>query len=86
MISGSKFLRKFAVLFIAVTLVGLYGIISINHDRMIFAQETGQNESADKKPQTTESKPEPKEVDNETCLGCHNPDILKMSKEELLIR
>jgi thiosulfate reductase cytochrome b subunit len=83
MISGSKFLRKFAVLFIAVTLVGLYGIISINNDRMIFAQETGQNESADKKPQTTESKPEPKEVDNETCLGCHNPDILKMSKEEL---
>ncbi len=69
MISGSKFLRKFAVLFIAVTLVGLYGIISINHDRMSFAQETGQNESADKKPQATEPKPEPKEVDNANVPG-----------------
>ncbi len=84
MISGSKFLRKFAVLFIAAILVGLYGIISINHDRMSFAEEASQTETADKKPQATEPKPEPKEVDNATCLGCHNPDILKMSKEELL--
>jgi thiosulfate reductase cytochrome b subunit len=28
-------------------------------------------------------KPEPEELTNETCIDCHNPDILKKSKEDL---
>jgi thiosulfate reductase cytochrome b subunit len=42
--------------------------------------------AAEKKEEATEKKPEkekPEELTNSSCIDCHNPDILKLSKDEL---
>jgi len=75
------------MLFILALVLGLYGAVIVSSDRPGFAADAVPGENADKNAQSVEAKPtpaaEPKEVDNQTCLGCHNPDILKMSKEDL---
>lgn len=88
MISGNKFLKKLAIFFIVVLFAGFYGVVSINSDRICIAADASPTESTEKSatpPTDTKSgaKPELKEIDNQTCIGCHNPDILKMSKEDL---
>ncbi|MCX5871864.1 MAG: cytochrome b/b6 domain-containing protein [Deltaproteobacteria bacterium] len=88
MISGNKCLKKLAILLIVAVLVGFYGLISISSDRLCIAADASPTESTEQSaPPPTDTKPaakpEPKEVDNQTCIGCHNPDILKMSKEDL---
>ena len=87
MISVNKLLRKSSMSLIAAVFVGLYGLFFIGFDQPGFAADAAPGENGDKNAQSVEAKPtpaaEPKEVDNQTCLGCHNPDILKMTKEDL---
>ncbi len=87
MFSGNKLLRKFTILLITTLSFGLCGLFFIGSDRSGFAADAVPAENVERNAQSAESKPapapEPKEVDNQTCLGCHNPDILNMSKEDL---
>ncbi|MGC8658715.1 MAG: cytochrome b/b6 domain-containing protein [Desulfomonilaceae bacterium] len=87
MFSGNTLLRKFTILFVVMLSFGLGPLFFSDYDRSVFAADLVPTENVQGNSQPTESKeataPEPKEVDNQTCLGCHNPDILKMSKEDL---
>ncbi|MGA8833134.1 MAG: cytochrome b/b6 domain-containing protein [Desulfomonilaceae bacterium] len=87
MISANKPLRKSSIPLIVAVFVGLYGLFFTDYDRSGFAADAVPTENTENNAQPAEAKPspapEPREVDNQTCLGCHNPDILNMSKEDL---
>ena len=87
MISGKKPFKKLSTIMLAALFVGLYGFTFLVSGPVSFAADDSATTNSEKPAQAVEAKPEPKpeakEVDNQTCLGCHNPDILKMSKEEL---
>lgn len=86
MISGNKRFKKLSAIILAALFAGLYGFVFVS-PHTIFAAEDNASANTEKPAQEKAQKPEPKaeakEVDNETCIGCHNPDMLKMSKEEL---
>ena len=87
MISANTLLRKSSIPLIVAVFVGLYGLFFTGYDRPGFAADAVPTEKAEKEAKPVEAKqataPETKEVDNQTCLGCHNADILNMSKEDL---
>ncbi|MFH0959378.1 MAG: cytochrome c3 family protein, partial [Pseudomonadota bacterium] len=87
MISGNKRFKKLSTLMLAALFVGLYGFAFMGFDTASIAAEDSATANSEKPAQAVEAKPQPKpepeEVDNATCLGCHNADILKLSKEEL---
>ncbi|MGC8603960.1 MAG: cytochrome b/b6 domain-containing protein [Desulfomonilaceae bacterium] len=87
MISDDRVIKNSPVLMVTAFLIGLYGLAFVNFDRHGLAADSGPTQNSEKTSETAQAKPaqtvEPQEVDNQTCLGCHNPDILKMSKEDL---